>query len=111
MLRKSLTLAALPIDPTPIDAPLNIGRSYGGGWMGEAYVMEGTFVSPEDLLRESYANPRPQSHVVRVDAIKFDDAVWPMFGDRFGFPIGAAMAEGRMEPLDDYRLIYDGAHA
>ena len=103
--------AQLPPDPFPIDAPLNISRDYGGGWMGEAYSIVEPFIEPENQLMESYANPRPKSHVVRVDAIWFDDELWPMLGDRYGFPIGAAMAQGRQEPLDDYRLIYDGAHA
>lgn len=79
--------------------------------MGEAYSITEPFIEPENAIMESYANPRPQSHVVRVDAIWFDDETWPMGGDRYGFPVGAAMPIGEQEPLDDYRLIYDGAHA
>lgn len=98
-------------DAFAVDVPITLGRDYGGGWMGEAYSITEPFIEPGNPIEESYENPRPQAHMVRLDQPWYDDETWPMHGENFKFPIGAEMAVGQMEPLDDYRLVFDGAHA
>jgi hypothetical protein len=102
---------AVSSDPYAINVPITLGVDYAGGWMGEARGIDEPFIEPEDLIRESYVSPRPQYHVVRLDQPFYDDEKWPMGIEIFEFPIGAMMPEGTLEPLDDYRLILDGAHA
>lgn len=98
-------------DPYAVDAPLNISRDYGGGWSGDGFSIVEPFIEPQDPIRESYENPRPQAHWVRVDEIWYENEAWPMDGERMEFPRGAAMAQGQMEVMDDYRLVWDGSHA
>lgn len=107
----SATAARKVANGAPIDVPISLARAYGETWMGEATVIDAPFIEPEDPIRESYADPIPIRHVVRVDGIEFDDEAWPMNGVSSRFPIGAAMPSGTMDTMDDYRLVFDGSHA
>jgi len=94
-----------------IDVPISLLKDYDDTWIGSATTIDTPFIEPEDPIRESFASPTPISHIVRVDQIWYDDEEWPMNEEQYAFPVGAAMAEGTQEPLDDYRLVFDGTHA
>jgi hypothetical protein len=101
----------LPYDPSPVDVPISLYKEYAEQFYDERPSIDQPFIEPEDQLRESYANPRPQWHMVRADAIPWDDEQWPMSGEMAEFPIGARMPVGMHNPMDDYRLVFDGSHA
>lgn len=84
---------------------------YGESWTGEASVLTEPYTGPSDLERDGDSGAILVRHKVRVDEVLFDDEEWPMNGKRSRFPIGADMPNGTMEPMDDYRLVYDGSHA